>query len=932
MFQVRHAALVLDLLRSDADNLTTLALNDKGLVHLGEITACYNLQTLSLQFNKLSGDDLPPVSKLWRLVSLDLRHNRIDHLDYLVPVDTAVRHSRPSSATTSPMHTPREPKKHGNYDNQLAQSRVPKSSVLQVSMWPLRVLRLSHNFIEDLAPLTLCQYVEELWIDNNRVADVRQLRHLAKMNNLEKLIFHPNPFSQGRKLSARFFLMAHVSVVNWLDGSSIDEFERAACKDWMHGRKSEDASQKMPQLDYAAFMAEVGQMHTSSSGSGKPKSRSPKKPKRKGGNTPSPKKGARKKSGNFSAPNSGVSVFEASLHDPLKSTVKRVQGSVFGKMSDSAHVDFKRTHKQSSSSSSPFSSAVAPDASIRGPTAASDAEMNVILANATRESHPYLFGGGSSLPRSARGGQSLSGSPLDALAQMLPDLGDLRRSLQAGNSRANLASTYSFGGRFVPRREQGGQAIARAEHEVDWNATMLLEPTYVKRKLPRMKSLPTIKHKTTGSLRVRRYPKPDYSRVRSKISSTLRQGPANNALASTHSVASSHSTSRSSTRSTSRAADSSSLSSSSFLSYTAPAGELHSSGHRKINAKAKRQPIQDQPQLRFVVIRDDGSVYCTWPDRAFAAMVDQDLQEGVWRVHANYDSQDAMLCVVDSASGIVNYHDGTTCIEFKAGSYGNLYADNGAKLLSWTGGSVTVLEELAQPLLKQAVITLRLDHQIAFRCNVEDGRFALLLSLEDEHVIITCSGVNRRSQVFRSQEAMMRAPVGLLGSSRRIKGNKDRQRTAVGLARVSEAPGRVDLGLDLDNVRGEDGQRLVDTPEPENGPVKKKSSGWKYTGPPRPSLRQPSQNELQAQAQERSRSGVRKREIAKARSVARRAIDKHGLNLSRSGCNIVTGMPVDRTVLMAQHDWNKTQYCGEHSVSSKLEQQVQGLEAGPMGI
>jgi hypothetical protein len=77
---------------------------------------------------------------------------------------------------------------------------------------------------------------------------------------------------------------------------------------------------------------------------------------------------------------------------------------------------------------------------------------------------------------------------------------------------------------------------------------------------------------------------------------------------------------------------------------------------------------------------------------------------------------------------------------------------------------------------------------------------------------------------------------------------------------------------------------------------------------------------------------VRKREIAKARSVARRAIDKHGLNLSRSGCNIVTGMPVDRTVLMAQHDWNKTQYCGEHSVSSKLEQQVQGLEAGPMGI
>ncbi|GAB5372259.1 hypothetical protein AAMO2058_001649600 [Amorphochlora amoebiformis] len=98
----------------------------------------------------------------------------------------------------------------------------------------LRVLTATSNRIKSLENLRGLTQLEDLWLQKNRIEDLREIRYLRTLVNLKRLVLKPNPICKrcGTAVTYRNFILAVLPQLVSLDGISASHEERERIQIW----------------------------------------------------------------------------------------------------------------------------------------------------------------------------------------------------------------------------------------------------------------------------------------------------------------------------------------------------------------------------------------------------------------------------------------------------------------------------------------------------------------------------------------------------------------------------------------------------------------------------------------------------------------------------------------------------------------------------
>lgn len=105
-------------------------------------------------------------------------------------------------------------------------------------MKKLQHLSLESNLIESLQGLKVLEKLLELYIGENYVADLKQIRFLSNLKKLIVIDMWGNPLC--KEFDYRLYVVYQVKDVKVLDGTSISQAEYEESKEAFTGRLSEE--------------------------------------------------------------------------------------------------------------------------------------------------------------------------------------------------------------------------------------------------------------------------------------------------------------------------------------------------------------------------------------------------------------------------------------------------------------------------------------------------------------------------------------------------------------------------------------------------------------------------------------------------------------------------------------------------------------------
>ncbi|CEM02466.1 unnamed protein product [Vitrella brassicaformis CCMP3155] len=179
------------------DNLVGLKLLELGSNRIRVIEGVSQLQQLEelhLGKNKITSMALPVLP---RLTTLTLQSNRLEEWDASVFANTGLQEL---------------------YLSHNALSNVPQDICRLVE---LETLDLASNKIGDLAPLAGLMKVEDLWMNDNAVEDIKQVEHLKAITSLKTLYLERCPLQYKLGPGYRMAVTSTLPGLNQLDAAEV---------------------------------------------------------------------------------------------------------------------------------------------------------------------------------------------------------------------------------------------------------------------------------------------------------------------------------------------------------------------------------------------------------------------------------------------------------------------------------------------------------------------------------------------------------------------------------------------------------------------------------------------------------------------------------------------------------------------------------------
>lgn len=105
----------------------------------------------------------------------------------------------------------------------LSDNRLPSPREDYLSpFWNLKILDLGGNRIQDLEAISRVESLEELWINDNEISDMKQLELLRRLKNLQTLYLERNPVQNQLGPAYRLSVIRIVPWITQLDAIPID--------------------------------------------------------------------------------------------------------------------------------------------------------------------------------------------------------------------------------------------------------------------------------------------------------------------------------------------------------------------------------------------------------------------------------------------------------------------------------------------------------------------------------------------------------------------------------------------------------------------------------------------------------------------------------------------------------------------------------------